>query len=163
MDEFAGKLLSWDQAPGVAADLRDAGKVIVTTNGSFDIMHVGHVRYLREAAKQGDVLIVGLNSDRSIKQYKGPRRPINSQEHRAELLLAMRFVSYVVIFDDTTPLKFIELISPNIHVNGQEYGRDCIEAPLLDKLGAELHLVPRWDGLSTAALIEHVIDAYKDQ
>ena len=153
-----GKLITFDEVGSIVAGLRGEGKKIVTTNGSFDIVHVGHVRYLKEASEQGDVLIVGLNSDLSIKAYKDPSRPINPQDRRAELLLAIRFVDYVLIYDETEPIRFIETVKPDVHVNGEEYGRDCIEAHPLKRMGARLHLIPRWAGLSTTKLMGDIID-----
>ena len=158
-----GKLVPWSELPACVSGLRREGKTIVTTNGAFDVMHVGHVRYLRDAARQGDVLIVGLNSDASVRAYKGPRRPVNCQAHRAEVLLSLRFVDYVVIFEQADPRAFIELAAPNVHVNGEEYGPNCIEAETVARVGARLHLVPRWQGLSTSEMIQRILLAYRDE
>ncbi len=152
----SGKLLHWSEVPAYVSNLRRKGKSIVTTNGAFDVLHLGHIRYLREASAQGDILIVGLNSDSSVRAYKGEDRPINPQEDRAEVLLSLRFVDYVVIFNDIVPMPFIELVRPNVHVNGEEYGGDCIEAETVARLGARLHLVPRQDSLSTTDLINRI-------
>lgn len=119
-----------DLAP-LATALRAGGKRIVTINGSFDLLHAGHIHILREASRQGDVLIGGLKSDRSVRSYKGSGRPFVPQTQRAELLLALRYVSYVHLFDEPVPMPFFGEIRPDVHVNGAEYGEDCVEAPLV--------------------------------
>ena len=132
--------------------LRAQGRTIVTCNGSFDLFHYGHLCFLEEAKKQADVLIVGLNSDSSIKQYKSPLRPVICQEQRAALLSALSIVSYVHIFDETVPMPFLEVVKPNVHVNGE----DCIEAPTVKKYGGRIHLMPKVAGLSTTGLIAKI-------
>ena len=129
---------------------------IVTVNGSFDVLHAGHLHILKEAKQQGDVLVVGLNSDASVRANKGPKRPVVPQAQRADMLLALRFVDYVHIFDEPVPMVFIAAVRPDVHVNGAEYGEDCVEAGVVREIGARLHLVPRIDGLSTSALIERL-------
>jgi D-beta-D-heptose 7-phosphate kinase/D-beta-D-heptose 1-phosphate adenosyltransferase len=138
----------------LAATLRAKGKRIVTLNGSFDILHSGHLHILNEARQQGDVLIVGLNSDASVRSYKGPDRPVVPDRQRAEMLLALRMVDYVHIFDEVDPVAFIEEVAPEVHVNGAEYGEDCIESETVRRLGGRLHLVGRIPGLSTSRVIE---------
>jgi D-beta-D-heptose 7-phosphate kinase/D-beta-D-heptose 1-phosphate adenosyltransferase len=133
--------------------LRARGKRIVTVNGSFDLLHAGHLHILREASRQGDTLIVGLNSDASIQRYKGPDRPLIPQAQRAEMLLALRYVDYVHIFDESEPMPFLEEIRPDVHVNGAEYGEDCIEAPLVKRHGGRIQLIDRIAGLSTSHLV----------
>jgi rfaE bifunctional protein nucleotidyltransferase chain/domain len=119
-------------------------------------MHAGHVHILREASRQGDVLIVGLNSDASIRAYKGPTRPLIPEAQRAEMLLSIRYVDYVHIFDETVPMPFLEEVRPDVHVNGAEYGEDCVEAPLVRRYGGRVHVVDRIAGLSTTALMAQV-------
>lgn len=146
----------------IAKRLRQDGKKIVTTNGSFDIFHYGHVKLLEEAKKQGDVLIVGINSDRSVKEYKGPDRPINPERARAGVIAALEAVDYVFLFDDTIPNRWLELIHPDIHCNSSEYGENCVEKPILDKIGAKLVLIGRDanDGLSTTNMIKKIKEIY---
>jgi rfaE bifunctional protein nucleotidyltransferase chain/domain len=146
----------------IAEELRVQGKKIVTTNGSFDLVHDGHAYMLEKARAQGDVLIVGLNSDASIKKYKNPKRPIITQEHRAHMLACLQAVDYVTIFDDTVPLDFIESIHPHVHVNSAEYGENCVERPLLDKLGAKLMLVEKIGDLSTSHVIKKILELEDD-
>jgi D-beta-D-heptose 7-phosphate kinase/D-beta-D-heptose 1-phosphate adenosyltransferase len=152
----AHRRLSRLELAPLAAALRSRGKRIVTINGSFDLMHAGHVHILREASRQGDVLIVGLNSDAAIRAYKGSSRPLIPEGQRAELLLSIRYVDYVHIFDETVPMPFLEEVRPDVHVNGAEYGEDCIEAPLVRRYGGKVHVVDRIANLSTTALAAHV-------
>tara|TARA_Y100000310_G_C20576714_1_gene760790 strand:- start:106 stop:600 length:495 start_codon:yes stop_codon:yes gene_type:complete len=145
------------------------GKKIVSTNGSFDLFHYGHVLYLQEAKKQGDILIVGINSDESVRQWKKhigyedwDKRPINNQKIRSETLAALECVDYVAIFNETDCLKFVESVKPNVHVNGSEYGENCIEAPTVKKYGGKIHIIKIVDGFSTSGLIKKIITIYKN-
>lgn len=141
------------------ADFRknNADKKIVFTNGCFDILHVGHKRYLQKAAELGDVLIIGVNSDVSVKRLKGPDRPINNENDRAEMLAALGFVDNVVIFDEDTPYELINEIQPDVLVKGGDYspeqvvGRDIVEGR-----GGELVLIPFVDGKSTTNIINKI-------
>jgi D-beta-D-heptose 7-phosphate kinase/D-beta-D-heptose 1-phosphate adenosyltransferase len=153
-DTDALRLVARQALSPLAATLRARGKRIVTVNGSFDILHNGHLHILNEARKQGEVLIVGLNSDASVKSYKGPSRPVVSERQRAEMLLALRMVDYVHIFDEPDPRVFIEHIKPDVHVNGSEYGADCIESETVRRGGGQVHIVSRIPGLSTSRLVE---------
>lgn len=132
------------------------GKCVVTANGSFDLLHAGHVQFLEAAKAQGDVLMVGLNSDASIRRYKSVDRPIVPQRDRLCLLAALEVVDYVAIFAAVTPLRFLKAVRPHVHCNGAEYGAGCVEAPLLDSIGARLHLIPRRAGLSTTDIITRI-------
>jgi D-beta-D-heptose 7-phosphate kinase/D-beta-D-heptose 1-phosphate adenosyltransferase len=123
---------------------------------NLDVLHAGHLHILKEAKQQGDVLVVGLNSDASVRSNKGPKRPVVPQAQRADMLLALRYVDYVHIFDEPVPMAFIAAVRPHVHVNGAEYGEDCVESGVVRELGARLHRVPRIDGLSTSALIERL-------
>ncbi|HEU4938195.1 MAG TPA: bifunctional heptose 7-phosphate kinase/heptose 1-phosphate adenyltransferase [Vicinamibacterales bacterium] len=149
----ASRLVPRRELAILADALRAKGKRIVTVNGSFDLLHAGHLHILREASRQGDTLLVGLNSDASIRSYKGPDRPLIPQAQRAEMLLALRFVDYVHIFDESEPMPFLEEVRPDVHVNGAEYGEDCIEAPVVKRYGGRIHLVDRIGGLSTSQLV----------
>jgi D-beta-D-heptose 7-phosphate kinase/D-beta-D-heptose 1-phosphate adenosyltransferase len=138
----------------LAATLRSRGKRVVTVNGSFDLLHAGHLHILNEARQQGDVLIVGLNSDASVKQYKGPTRPIVPDTQRAQMLLSLRVVDYVHIFDESDPTAFIAAVGPDVHVNGAEYGEHCVESEVVRRGGGRLHLVDRLPDLSTSGLVD---------
>jgi len=138
----------------LAATVRAKGKRLVTINGSFDVLHGGHLHILNEARKLGDVLIVGLNSDASVRRYKGPSRPIVPERQRAEMLLALRMVDYVHIFDEADPIAFLQEVRPDVHVNGSEYGENCIERDTVRRSGGTIHIVNRLPGLSTSGLLD---------
>jgi rfaE bifunctional protein nucleotidyltransferase chain/domain len=127
---------------------------VVTINGSFDVLHSGHLHILGEARMQGDVVIVGLNSDASVKSYKGPGRPIIPERQRAEMLLALRMVDFVHIFDEADPIAFLTELKPDVHVNGSEYGPDCIESGVVRRHGGRIHVVDKIPGLSTSIVLE---------
>jgi D-beta-D-heptose 7-phosphate kinase/D-beta-D-heptose 1-phosphate adenosyltransferase len=143
----------------LAATLRARGKRIVTINGSFDLLHGGHLYILNQARQQGDVLIVGVNSDRSVRSYKGPNRPVVSERRRAEMLLALRMVDYVHIFDEPDPIAFLTEIKPDVHVNGSEYGENCIERGAVLEGGGSIYIVDRIPDLSTSELLEAAREA----
>jgi D-beta-D-heptose 7-phosphate kinase/D-beta-D-heptose 1-phosphate adenosyltransferase len=152
----ATRLVGRDALAVLASRLRAEGKRVVTVNGSFDLLHAGHLHILREARGQGDVLIVGLNSDRSVREYKGANRPIVGQAERAEMLLALKDVDYVHIFDEAVPMPFLDEVRPDVHVNGSEYGAECIEAPTVRAHGGRIHIVDKVPGLSTSALLDRL-------
>lgn len=138
------------------SELRAAGKTIATLNGSFDLLHAGHLKMIHEASTQGDVLILALNSDASIQKFKSPLRPIVPLEHRLEMIAALEFVDYVTYFDETDPIALLEKIKPDVHNNGSEYGKECIEAEVVKKHGGIVHIVKLVPGLSTTKLIEKI-------
>jgi len=138
------------------AEIRKSGKTITTLNGSFDLLHAGHLKMVHEASQQADVLILALNSDASIKKYKNPLRPIVALEHRLEMIAALEFVDYVTYFDETDPIALLEKIKPDVHNNGSEYGENCIEAEVVKKHGGKVHIVKLIPGLSTSKLIEKI-------
>lgn len=144
----------------IAAHLRKAGRKIVTTNGAFDLLHLGHVKMLQEAKSLGDVLIVGVNSDASIRRFKGPHRPICSERDRAEMLAALACTDYITIFDELTPVTLLDHIRPHIHVNSPEHGYDCIEKEVVLRHGGEIYLSKLIEGLSTTSLIEKILQVY---
>ena len=140
-----------------AVSLR-SGKKLVFTNGVFDVLHAGHVRYLEYARSLGDLLIVGMNSDHSVKSLgKGPNRPINPLEDRMEVLEALRAVDGVVPFEEHTPERLIELLRPEIHVKGGDYSRDSLpEARIVDAYGGQIVIVPLVPGRSSTRIIERI-------
>jgi D-beta-D-heptose 7-phosphate kinase/D-beta-D-heptose 1-phosphate adenosyltransferase len=155
-DSSTPRLVARQSLAQLANTLRAKGKRIVTINGAFDILHAGHLYILNEASQCGDVLIVGLNSDRSVRSYKGPDRPVVPERRRAEMLLALRMVDYVHVFDEPDPIAFLSQIEPDVHVNGAEYGENCIEAETVTRGGGRIHVVARIPELSTSALIQSV-------
>lgn len=142
--------------PRLTRRLRQQGKTVVTLNGSFDLIHAGHLAILEAAAQQGDVLIVGVNSDASVRRYKSPDRPIIPLRYRLTLLSQLRMIDYLTVFSETTPLRFLRLVRPDVHVNGAEYGRKCVEAPFLKTIGAKLILVRRRPKFATSVIIRKI-------
>ncbi|MBI5390066.1 adenylyltransferase/cytidyltransferase family protein [Candidatus Woesearchaeota archaeon] len=139
-----GIVTTLEKLKEIAQQLRKQGKKIVTCNGCFDLLHRGHVYFLQEAKKQGDVLIVGMNTDGVVRASKGDGRPVYAQEDRAAIVAALGCVDYVVIIDGkeiATPL--VEAIKPDVHVNGSEYGEHCVEAEAVRKNGGRLYIVQR--------------------
>lgn len=139
------------------------GKEVVFTNGCFDLLHVGHVKYLQKARKLGGLLIVGLNSDRSVRQLKGESRPLISEEERAHILAALDCVDYVTIFDEETPLKLIRLLKPDILVKGGDYSLDgVVGREEVESMGGRVELVQFVDGKSTTSMIEKILAQYQE-
>lgn len=133
------------------------GQKIVFTNGCFDILHIGHIRYLQEARKLGDLLIVGLNSDTSVKKLKGLERPINMEAERAEMLSALGFVDYVAIFEEDTPQELIKKVKPDVLVKGGDYALDEVAGKKeVEECGGKLVLIPFVEGKSTTGIIEKI-------
>jgi len=150
-----------DLIPKVSA-LKKAGKKVVFTNGCFDILHVGHVRYLSAARFEGDILVVGLNSDESARSIKGPKRPIVSQAERAEVLSSLWCVDYVVLFHDPDPSKLIQAIGPDLLVKGDDWAEsDIIGADFVRAKGGKILRVPVVSGASTSRIIEKVVNLYR--
>lgn len=157
------KIKSLQEIRKIAESLRCRGEKIVTTNGVFDIIHVGHARYLQKAKSLGDVLIIGLNSDSSVRMIKGPMRPINDEKSRAEVLAALECVDYIVIFDDTDPVRLLSEIKPDIHVKGGDYRiGEIIERGAVEKNNGKVVLMPMEKGYSTTGLIKKIVDAYRE-
>lgn len=136
-----------------------AGKTLVFTNGCFDILHVGHVRYLAAARQLGEVLVVGLNSDDSVRELKGPGRPLNSEEDRAEILAALEVVNHVVIFGERRATKLILELAPHVYAKGGDYSADTLEpeeVAVLKEIGSRIEILPLVGGRSTTRLFETV-------
>ncbi len=159
MNKIKDKIKTIDQISRLAAKFRQENKKIVTTNGAFDIIHIGHTRYLRKAKQLGDVLVVAINSDNSVKKLKGDSRPINSEADRAEMLASLYFVDYVVIFDDDNPLGLLAEIKPDFHVKGGTYVLDRIkqEKDLVERFGGQFRTFEIDEGYSTTDLINKII------
>lgn len=153
---YKRKLLPPDALEAAVKKLKKEGHTIVTINGSFDLLHAGHLEMLFHAAQQGDILIVALNTDSSIKKYKSQLRPIIPLENRLKLIAALEFVSFVTWFDETDPRNLLSLIKPDVHVNGAEYGHNCIEAETVKSHGGRIHIVDLVPGLSTSQIISKI-------
>ena len=151
------KILSPDELLGVRQGLRAAGKTLVFTNGVFDLLHVGHVRYLAAARALGDLLLVAINSDRSVGRLKGEGRPITNESERAEILAALRQVDYVTIFDDISPRALITQLLPDVLVKGGDYNLDEIHGrEEVEAAGGRVVSLPFIEGASTSAIIERM-------
>ncbi len=151
---MTGCILSLADAAAFADKKRSEGKTVVTTNGAFDLLHDGHRFLFEEARKHGDILIVGVNSDASVRRAKGKGRPVEPQDKR--MRQAAAFADVVFVFDDPDPRAWLRLIRPNMHVNATTYGPDCIEAPVLQEIGATLVLVPVKEALGSTTEILRV-------
>jgi rfaE bifunctional protein nucleotidyltransferase chain/domain len=142
--------------------LKREGKKVVFTNGCFDILHAGHTRYLREARKLGDALILALNSDSSVRSIKGPMRPIVPEAERAEVVAALDSVDYVTVFDELTPLELIEFLRPDVIVKGGDWAeKDIVGAETVRKWGGRVAIMPEIEGASTTNIIDKVLQVYR--
>jgi rfaE bifunctional protein nucleotidyltransferase chain/domain len=155
------KILGWEALKNEVEHRRRRGERIAFTNGCFDILHVGHVRYLAEARKTGDLLILALNSDASVRAIKGEKRPLVPERERAEVVASLAAVDYVTLFDETTPLKLIEYLRPDCLVKGADWreeavvGRDSVRS-----WGGRVVLVPVVEGASTTNIVEKIRQIY---
>ncbi len=150
------KIMDAETALSERQRLKKAGKTVVFTNGCFDLMHPGHVDYLTFAKKQGDILMVGLNSDRSVRKNKGDTRPILPENDRAKVLAALEMVDYVVIFDEEEPAALIEKIIPDILVKGEDWAHYVSGREIVEKNGGKVVLAPLVEGKSTSNIIEKI-------
>ncbi len=153
------KVIDMNKLAERARELRAAGKKLVATNGCFDLLHVGHVRYLQAARALGDVLAVGLNGDRSIRELKGTGRPINNEGDRAEMLAALESVDLVTVFPEMRATQFISAAQPAIYAKGGDYTFESLNAEeraVLQSVGAEIRIIPFEKGYSTSRLLEQL-------
>ena len=152
-----GKVIQREKIEELLKLLSSQNKVIVATNGCFDILHVGHVRYLKKSKSFGDVLIVGLNSDKSVRSIKGEGRPINSEQDRAEVLCALESVDYVVLFDEDSPKDLLEVIKPNIYTKGADYTLKTLpEADVILRNNGWVEFIDFVEGKSTTKIIDKI-------
>ena len=160
---YNSKILSKNSLKEIVNHLRSLKRVIVTTNGSYDLLHCGHIKSLEFSKSLGDVLIVGVNSDKSVKAYKGKHRPLVPEDERAYMLASLSCVDYVCIFDEVEiGGSLVELVRPDIHTNSEEWGVECPEKPLLDKYNIKLELIPKFYNLSTTNIIDKIIAIGRD-
>ncbi|MDW8059847.1 MAG: adenylyltransferase/cytidyltransferase family protein [Thermomicrobium sp.] len=165
-----GRVIAFEELGALGERLRQAGRRIVLTNGHFDLLHVGHVRYLEAARALGDVLVVAVNDDASTRRRKGPSRPIVPAEERAELLAALACVDYVTVFAGDTAEQVVRTIRPHVYVKGGDYGltaeelargkQPLPEASVVRELGGEVVLLPLVPDRSTTALVRRIVEAY---
>ena len=155
--EKMGQVIQKQDLVELIKQYKQKNKKTVFTNGCFDILHIGHVRYLKESSKCGDILIIGLNSDASVKRLKGPTRPINNESDRAELLSELGFVDYVVIFDEDTPEKLLDDLKPDIYTKGADYTLETLpEAKTVLKNGGKVEFIKLVEGKSTTNVIKKI-------
>jgi len=147
-----GTVLNWSELKSTVYRVKAEGKKIVFTNGCFDIIHIGHIRSLKKAKKLGDILVVGLNSDRSVSLIK-PQRPIIPQDQRAEILASLDMIDYVSLFDEETPYELIKLIQPDVLVKGGDWKKEDIVGADIAK---ETHSIPYIQGISTTEILEKI-------
>ena len=155
------KILTWEELKIEVERRRGEGKKIAFTNGCFDILHAGHVQYLLEARKTGDLLILGLNSDTSVRLIKGEKRPLVPQGERAEVVASLTAVDYVTFFDETTPLRLIEYLPPDFLVKGGDWKEEeVVGGDLVRSRGGKVVIVPLTEGVSTTNIVERILRAY---
>jgi len=136
--------------------LRHEGKTVVTTNGCFDLINLAHIRMLKDASKQGDILVVGVNSDESVRRWKGDNRPIRKQEERSEIVASLEMVDFVVLFDERECTEFVRRVKPDVHINDETYGENCVEAEAVKESGGRLHLIPKFEWESNSQLLQRI-------
>lgn len=151
------KLRTLAELKPIVGEAKREEKKVVFTNGCFDLLHRGHLHLLREAKKLGDLLIVALNSDASVKKIKAPNRPILPEQERAELISALEMVDYVTLFDETDPYRLIEALKPNVLVKGGDWGKDkIVGSDVVEKAGGKVAVIPYLRGHSTTEIIERM-------
>jgi rfaE bifunctional protein nucleotidyltransferase chain/domain len=154
-ENFKNKIIEFNKIENICRRIRQGKKTIVTTNGCFDILHLGHVEYLQKASQLGDVLIVGINSQDSVKRIKGSDRPITGEQGRISVVAALGFVDFCVPFNEDTPVELLKKIKPDIHVKGGDYSSDdLIEKKVIEDNGGVIKILPLVDGYSTTKIIE---------
>jgi rfaE bifunctional protein nucleotidyltransferase chain/domain len=152
-----GQVLRRENLADFVSKLHKSGKTVVATNGCFDILHVGHVRYLQQTKSFADYSIILLNSDKSVRSIKGPTRPINNEQDRAEILCALSCVDYVVPFDEDSPRNLLDEIKPDVYTKGADYTMDTLpEADIMKKNGTRVEFISFVEGKSTTKLIEQI-------
>ncbi|MDF3130827.1 adenylyltransferase/cytidyltransferase family protein [Kiritimatiellaeota bacterium B1221] len=156
MRTAASKILGWDEAEKLRKAWKASGDSVVMTNGTFDLLHAGHVGYLQWSRQQGNRLIVGLNTDASIQRIKGPKRPLVEEPHRAVLLAGLECVDAVVLFDEDEPKELIGKLLPDILVKASDWSHYVSGADIVKANGGEVRLAPMLDGVSTSALLDKI-------
>jgi rfaE bifunctional protein nucleotidyltransferase chain/domain len=156
---FREKIIPWEQLPAWRAKLRASGRRLVVTNGCFDLLHLGHVTYLETARNQGQALLVGLNGDDSVRQLKGPQRPLNEEQDRAAVLAALESVDGVCIFAERAATRFLAAAKPDVYVKGGDYTLDTLnqeERQIVEQAGGSIVIIPFVPGKSTTGLLEKI-------
>ena len=162
-NQHEGKERTLERLIPELAHHRAAGKKIVFTNGCFDLIHLGHVKYFQFAKQQGDLLVVGVNTDASIRRLKGEKRPLINEHDRLGVLEELESIDYLVRFDDDTPLRLIDAIKPDVLVKGADYKKEQVVGwDIVESYGGQVALAPLIDGRSTSAVIQRILEAYKE-
>ncbi len=162
--QASDRIRSLEELAQVCREARERRQCVVFTNGCFDLLHIGHVRYLEAARSLGDLLIVAVNSDRSVNRIKGPLRPVVSERERCEVVAALRCVDYVCLFDTPDPLPVIKLLMPNILVKGADWALDqTVGAEEVMQAGGEVVHIPLVSGASTTKIIERILDRFREK
>lgn len=155
------KIKGREELRKIVEALKLEGKQIVFTNGCFDLLHVGHIRYLEKAKGLGDILIVGVNSDRSVRMIKGPERPILPEEERAEVLSGLGCIDYIILFDEPTPLELIAQLQPHVLVKGGDWTKETtVGKEIVESSGGKVVILPFVEGHSTSNLIKTILERY---
>jgi rfaE bifunctional protein nucleotidyltransferase chain/domain len=157
---FREKMISWESLPQWRAAMRARGKKVVVTNGCFDLLHLGHVSYLEQARNEGDLLLVGVNGDASVRELKGPERPLNSESDRAAVIAALESVAAVCIFAEKTATRFLSRAQPDIYVKGGDYTLETLnqdERRTVEQSGGRIVILPLVSGKSTTSLLEKIM------
>ena len=157
---FREKMISWESLPQWRAAMRASGKKVVVTNGCFDLLHLGHVSYLEQARNEGDLLLVGVNGDASVRELKGPERPLNSESDRAAVIAALESVAAVCIFAEKTATRFLSRAQPDIYVKGGDYTLETLnqdERRTVEQSGGRIVILPLVSGKSTTSLLEKIM------
>jgi D-beta-D-heptose 7-phosphate kinase/D-beta-D-heptose 1-phosphate adenosyltransferase len=164
MEEYLSKIRDQKSMKEAVETAKKQGKTVVFTNGCFDILHRGHVGYLSQAKKCGDYLVVGLNSDRSVRALKGKHRPLTPEKERAELLAALCFVDGIVVFEEKDPLAIIKYLQPHVLVKGADWAEDdIIGAEEVKRSGGKVKRIPLYQGISTSDIIRKIVHLYSDR
>ena len=163
IEQIKAKIQNWKTLGEILRKVRDSGEKVIFTNGCFDIIHRGHVEYLAEAADLGEVFVIGINSDTSVKKLKGENRPAVDQESRAMTLASFEFVDYVVLFDEDTPSELMQVLLPNVWVKGGDYTnlKELPEYKVLMEIGGEVVILPFVEGFSTTDIYNKILGSAK--
>jgi len=157
------KILEREALKKTVRSLKEGGNKIVFTNGCFELLHIGHVQYLQAARAEGDVLVVGMNSDHSVRQIKGPRRPVVPENERAEVLASLACVDFVSLFDEPDPLAIISSLLPDVLVKGADWAEDAIVGKdIVEAHGGRVVRIPLTQGASTTSIIEKILASYRE-
>ena len=157
-----GKIRTKEELAKICDEARKKGKKIVTTNGAFDLFHYGHLKSLKFAKEQGDILIVGINSDASVKKYKSDKRPIIPEKERAKIVAAIEYVDYVSVYDEKTPIDLLEMLKPHVHVKGSEYENDIPEKEVVEEYSGKVVFIKRdKTDVSTSMIIDRILHSYR--